>query len=433
MANQTTLTFAGDADSLRRAAQQSTQALDSVASEARTTSAELGEAAQSSQDMTSRMGSLGAATEGAAGAIDSIGGSLQAMVDFQNFASDQAMRLKRAINDCEQAVVDYDQALLDGQQAQADANQAAIDAEQAVLDAKVAQEEYNAAVKEHGAGSAEAQQAAIDLKQAQEDLRQANLDAKQATIDGTQATVDAKAATLDLAEAQKEANPSDMQRWADQLAVITPLVTALVGVIALVTAAQWAWNAAQLASPTTWIILAIGAIIAGIVILVSQWDTVKKAGGAAWDWIKDRASAMWDWIKQIPGWIGSAFGRVGEAIAAPFRAAFNAVSRAWNSTVGRLSWTVPGWIPVIGGNSISAPKLPTFHSGGTVPGLPGQEVLAVLQAGETVNNSAGAGPSGPRAARVVYVDVGPALMDIIQREVGARGGDVQLVLGGSRG
>jgi hypothetical protein len=432
VANQTTLTFAGDADSLRRAAQQSTQALDSVAAEARATSAELSEATQASQDMTTRLGSLGAATEGAAGALDSIGGSLQAMVDFQNFAADQAMRLKRALNDCAQAVVDYDQALLDGQQAQADANQAAIDAEQAVLDAAVAQEEYNAAVKEHGAGSAEARQASIDLKQAQEDLRQANLDSKQATIDGTQATVDAKGATLDLAEAQKEANPSDMQRWADQLAVITPLVTALVGVIALVTAAQWAWNAAQLASPTTWIVLGIAAIVAGIVLLVSQWDTVKEAGGAAWDWIVAKGRDAWNWLKQIPGWVSSAFGRVGDAISAPFRAAFNAVSRAWNSTIGRLSWTVPGWIPGIGGNTISAPRLPQFHSGGTVPGLPGQEVLAVLQAGETVNNAAGAGPGG-RSEKVVYLDLGPALMDIIQREVGARGGDVQIVLGGGRG
>lgn len=432
MANQTTLTFAGDADSLRRAAQQSTQALDSVASEARTTETAMTEASESSRDMTSRLGSLGAATEGAAGALDSIGGSLQAVADFQNFAADQALRLKRAINDCEQAVVDYDQALLDGKQAQADANQAQIDAEQATLDVATATADLAEAQRKHGAGSAEARQAAIDLKQAQEDQRQAGLDLEQATIDGTQATVDAKAATLDLAEAQREANPSDLQRWADQLSVITPLVTALVGVIALVTAAQWAWNAAQLASPTTWIVLAIGAIIAGIVLLVSQWDTVKAAGGAAWDWIVAKGKAAWDWIKQIPGWVASAFSRVGDAIAAPFRAAFNAVSRAWNSTIGRLSWTVPSWIPGIGGATISAPKLPTFHSGGTVPGLPGQEVLAVLQAGETVNNAAGAGPGGERR-QVVYVDLGPAITAMVAAEVGARGGDVQLVLGGTRG
>ncbi len=432
MANQTTLTCAGDADSLRRAAQQSTQALDSVATEARTTEAAMNEANESSRDMTSRLGSLGAATEGAAGALDSIGGSLQALADFQNFAADQAMRLKRAINDCEQAVVDYDQALLDGKQATADFNQAQIDAEQAALDVATATADLAAAEKEHGKGSAEARQAAIDLKQAMEDQRQAQLDQEQATIDGTQATVDAKAATLDLAEAQREANPSDLQRWADQLSVITPLVTALVGVIALVTAAQWAWNAAQRASATTWIILAIGAIIAGIVLLVSQWDTVKAAGGAAWDWIVAKGKAAWDWIKQIPGWVASAFSRVGEAIAAPFRAAFNAVSRAWNSTIGRLSWTVPSWIPGIGGATIAAPKLPTFHSGGTVPGLPGQEVLAVLQAGETVNNAAGAGPSGERR-KVVYVDLGPAVTAMVAAEVGARGGDVQLVLGGTRG
>ena len=430
MPNQTTLTFAGDATGLRRAAQQAEQATESVGDAAAATGQRMDDAAAETQGLTSRLGSLGAATEGAAAAMDAVGGALQAVVDVQNFARERAQRLEQAINDVAQAQTDYNQALLDSKQAVADANQASIDLEQANLDAAVAQKEYNQAVKEYGAGSDEAKQAAIDLRQAEEDKRQATLDAEQATIDGTQATVDAKQATLDLAAAQREANPTDLQKWAEQLQVITPLVMALVGVIALVTAAQWAWNAAQLASPTTWIILAIGAIIAGIILLVTQWDTVKKAGGAAWDWIKDRASAMWDWIKQIPGWLGSAFSKVGDAISRPFRAAFNAISDAWNNTIGRLSWSVPGWSPVIGGNSISAPRLPRFHSGGIVPGAPGTETLAVLQAGERVTNAAAAG-GGP--ARTVYVDLGPALTEIIQREVGARGGDVQLVLGGSRG
>lgn len=430
MATQTTLTFAGDASSLQAAARQAERATTGVADAATESSRRMGDAAAETQNLTSRLGSLGAATEGAAGALDSVGASLQAVVDLQNYARERAQRLEQALNDVKQAQVDYNQAVLDGKQALADGNQAMIDAEQAALDEAVAVKDLAAAEKEHGVGSDEAKQAAIDLKQARQDLKQATLDAEQATVDGTQSTVDAKQAMLDLAEAQREANPSTLQEWADKIAIVTPLVMALVGVIALVTAAQWAWNAAQLASPTTWIVLAIAAIIAGIVLLVMQWDTVKEAGGAAWDWIVDKAKAAWDWIKGIPQRVSDTFSVIGSAISMPFRAAFNAISDAWNNTIGRLSWTVPGWIPGVGGNTVAAPRLPRFHQGGTMPGAPGTEGLALLQAGEKVIPASAAGGGG---ARVVHVDLGPALMALIQQEVGARGGDVQIVLGGARG
>jgi hypothetical protein len=86
----------------------------------------------------------------------------------------------------------------------------------------------------------------------------------------------------------------------------------------------------------------------------------------------------------IPGRILSVFSSLAAGIRDAFRRAFNFVSTAWNNTVGRLSWTVPSWVPGIGGRSISAPRLPTFHGGGIVPGPPGTELLAVLQAGERV-------------------------------------------------
>lgn len=428
MANQVNLTFAGDATQLQRAADRASAATRDVGDAATAAGEDMSSAGAESQGLTGKLGSLGAATEGAAGALDSIGGSLQAFADFQNFASDQAQRLKRATNDVEQAQNDYNQALQDGRQAVVDATQAGIDLEQANLDVALATKALADAEKEHGKGSAEARQAAIDLKQANADVAQAHEDVRQAALDATQATTDATSAQLDLTDARKEANPSDLQKWADQLAVITPLVTALVGAIALVTAAQWLWNAAQLASPTTWIVLAIAAVIAGIVLLWTQWDTIAKAWSAGWGWIKDSAASAWNWIKQIPGWVVTYFANIGESIARPFRAAFNGISDAWNNTIGRLRWTVPGWVPGVGGNTISAPRLPRFHTGGVMPGIPGQEGLAVLQAGERVSN-----PSDNSGSRTVYVDLGPAIMAMIQEQVGARGGDVQLVLGGARG
>lgn len=188
--------------------------------------------------------------------------------------------------------------------------------------------------------------------------------------------------------------------------------------------AQWLLNAAQLASPTTWIIIGIVALIAVIVLIAKRTDWFSKAWGAAWGWIKKSAQNVWNWLKQIPGWTRDAFGKIGNYILAPYKWAFNQIARAWNSTVGRLSWTVPGWIPFIGGNTVSVPNLPTFHAGGRVPGAPGQNVVAMLQAGERVTNAAGAGSDREEWVRLDMGELGEALLGPISRAVGRRGGSV---------
>lgn len=430
--NAVTLTFAGDASKLTKAAAQATAATDDVTRAVSQSGDAAGRAAAGSRDLVTRMGSLGAAADGASTAIGDAAGTMQALVDVQQAGERRAIDHARALADVEQAnldarqavrdlaqaQLDQNQAFLDGKQATIDVEQAAIDVQQANLDAATAQKEYNAAVREHGAGSAEARQAAIDLKQAQADLKQANLDAEQATADAAQAqedgkqaaedaaqaTRDAADAQINLRDAQMSAHPPDLQRWADQMNLISPLLSGLVGVVALVTAAQWAWNAAQLASPTTWIVLAIMALIGVIVLIATKTDWFQRLWKWSWEGIKSAASATWEFIKKIPGWVGDAFSKIGNAISAPFKAGFNLAAKAWNSTIGKLSWTVPNWVPAIGGNSISVPQIPTFHTGGTVPGAPGQEVLALLQAGEKVTpagQASGGGRSlGPEDLRM---------------------------------
>lgn len=112
----------------------------------------------------------------------------------------------------------------------------------------------------------------------------------------------------------------------------------------------------------------------------------------------------------------------------PFRTAFNYISDAWNSTIGSLSWTVPGWVPFIGGNSISVPHIPRFHGGGTVPGPPGQEQLAILQGGEEVSTTRGGG--GDIVIRSGGSQLDELLVEVLARAVRRRGGNVQRVLGG---
>jgi hypothetical protein len=454
--NTMVLEFAGDADKLVKASKDAQKSLDLTGKAADDVAADYKKATASSDDYLTKTAKLGAAVDGASTAISDAAGTMQALVDVQQAGREKAARLARALNDAKQAQADLNQAQADGRQATIDAGQAQIDAEQAAIDVTTATKDYNAAVKEHGKNSVEAKQAQVDLKQAQQDGKQATEDLKQAQLDANQAVVDAESAQLDLADAQKEANPPDMQQWADQLNLIAPLLTGLVGIVGLVTAAQWAWNIAQLASPMTWIIIGIVALIAVIVLIATKttwfqdawrtsWKWIKESAGAVGSWFKDtlwnkwikgafnaivdKGKDVWGWFKDLPGKLKGAFAKVTSFITLPFRTAFNAVSTAWNNTIGRLSWTVPGWIPGIGGNSFSAPQLPKFHQGGTVPGPPGREMLAVLQGGEKVSTAASGIGGGDIVIRSGGSAMDDLLVEILAGAIGRRGGNVQTVLG----
>lgn len=188
-------------------------------------------------------------------------------------------------------------------------------------------------------------------------------------------------------------------------------------------AAQWVMNGALFASPITWIIVGIVALVAVIVLIATKTNWFSRAWAASWSWIKSTAQSAWNFIKQIPGWIGRAFSVVAGLITNPFRSAFNAIARAWNATVGRLSWTVPSWVPMIGGNSINVPHLPTYHTGGKVPGPASRETLALLRGGETINAPGSSGGAGGAVTVRAGDSLIGALLDQLAREVGRRGGD----------
>lgn len=387
-----------------------------------------------------------------------LGDSIDAVTSLSRAGAERADRYARAQNDVAQSAVDLEQAVrdaaqatLDLDQAQRDTAQSALDVEQAQLDAEVAQKAYTDAVKEHGAKSVEARQATIDLKQANEDLSQAQQDAKQAAedqnqalVDQHQATVNAKGAQLDLNEAQRGVPSSQgALSWVSTLTSLAPAVMTVVGVMDLfkastlagsvatgvATAAQWAWNIALDANPIGIVIIAIVALVGVFVLLwnkcdwfrnfwIGLWHIIQNAAKAvadwftgtlvpffshAWDRVKAGGESFMDAVKSIPGRLKSLFDGIVNIITWPFRTAFNAVSDAWNATIGRLSWTIPEWVPKYGGNTISAPHLPHFHQGGTVPGQSGQEVLAILRAGERVSPEGT--PAGGSGATISYGNI----------------------------
>jgi hypothetical protein len=439
--------------------------------------------------MSAAIGDAGGAVTGLADFMDRgrrvAAEKARALADVEQAGIDA----KQAMRDLKQAQLDLTQSMIDGKQADVDMEQAQIDLEQAALDASEADKEYAKAVKEHGKNSTEAKQALIDLKQATADVTQADVDAeqaradaaqaledgRQATLDATQATRDGKDAALDLAEAQHALDSGPMSKWGAAIDSVTPLLLGVVGATNLLamahsalslatikstaasvaaravtiaqsvatgiaTAAQWLWNVALTANPIGIIIVAIAALVAIIILIATKTTWFQTAWRVAWRGIRSAAQAVWDWLGGAFSWLGnqlgaiprrlrSAFSGLFNIITAPWRAAFNFISRAWNNTVGRLHWSVPGWVPGIGGASISAPRLPTFHGGGIVPGAPGQEMLALLQAGERVT------PAGQSREPIVIEIRGDgsrlaeALVELLEGAIRGRG---DLALGGTR-
>lgn len=61
-------------------------------------------------------------------------------------------------------------------------------------------------------------------------------------------------------------------------------------------AAQWLWNAAMTANPIGLIVAGVAALVAGLVLLVKNWDAVAAAVARAFTWFRNLLSKAPDWL-----------------------------------------------------------------------------------------------------------------------------------------
>jgi phage-related minor tail protein len=61
-------------------------------------------------------------------------------------------------------------------------------------------------------------------------------------------------------------------------------------------------------------------------------------------------------------------------VAGIYKGIFNGIAKAWNNTVGKISFEIPSWVPKIGGKGFSVPQIPMLAQGGIV----NQATLAVI-------------------------------------------------------
>ena len=140
--------------------------------------------------------------------------------------------------------------------------------------------------------------------------------------------------------------------WND---VIKPVFHAIVGFVkhTLIPIFQGIWDIVKK------VFNKAGDIISG------AWDRIKKV----FKWIKDGVQGVIDIFGKIVSGIGDAFKGLGSAILSPFKWAFNKIGEIWNSTVGKLHFTIPSWVPGLGGKGFDIPKIPKWKAmGGPVMG-----------------------------------------------------------------
>lgn len=245
------------------------------------------------------------------------------------------------------------------------------------------------------------------------------------------------------------------------------------------TAAQWLMNAAMSANPIGIIIALIAALVIGVVIAYKRSATFRRIVDGAWKGIQKTVSTVVGWFrgtalpfmrivftsigiaarnvastvtrawhgvigffKSIPGRIRDAFSTLADAISAPFRFAFGGLQTLWNSTVGGFSFTVPNWIPGVGGRTFSIPYL--AHGGITgalagrmaMVGEHGRELVrlpvgsSVIPNGQTERMLGGGGGGGRTVLelRSSGSRIDDLLLALLRKAIQVRGGDPVAVL-----
>ncbi|MGP5381988.1 phage tail tape measure protein [Glutamicibacter arilaitensis] len=177
--------------------------------------------------------------------------------------------------------------------------------------------------------------------------------------------------------------------WAAIKSVVTSSINAVRSVVFSVLGAvsSWwrnTWAAIRAAAAAVWagIVSLISGAINGVRSTITNvLNGIRSIWSNIWGGLSGAARSAWNGITGFfsgaVGRVSGIFGRIGSAIMSPFRNAFNSIAGFWNRSVGQISFTVPDWVPGVGGKGFSVPSIPMLASGGVVT----QPTLAMVGEG----------------------------------------------------
>jgi len=121
------------------------------------------------------------------------------------------------------------------------------------------------------------------------------------------------------------------------------------------TAVQAAFNAVMAMNPITLMVIAIAALVAGLILAYHKFEGFRNIVDSVFSFIKKGVKAGIDGITSYL-----------QFVLGIYKGIFNGIASLWNNTFGKLSFKVPGWVPGIGGKGFDVPDIPMLAEGGIV-------------------------------------------------------------------
>ena len=128
----------------------------------------------------------------------------------------------------------------------------------------------------------------------------------------------------------------------------------IAGALAAIAASIVAINIAMALNPIGLIVIGVIALIAGLAIAYKKFEGFREIVDAVFGGIK--------W------WISNVVIPQFNLMLTVFKTIFNGIASVWNNTIGKFSFTVPSWVPGIGGKGFAMPDIPMLAAGGIVTG-----------------------------------------------------------------
>ena len=135
--------------------------------------------------------------------------------------------------------------------------------------------------------------------------------------------------------------------WAQKNPEVFTIIGVAIGGIAI---AILAINTAMALNPIGLIVIGIGLLITAVGIAYKKFETFRTI-------VDDVFGAIKWWISNVTLPIFN--GLLSAAVAV-----FNGIAAVWNNTVGKLHFTIPSWVPLLGGKEFAMPKIGGSGGGG---------------------------------------------------------------------